>query len=198
MYPIYDDIDVSFFYLKLVQIHHEIYSETHYSDNRYLLVDYLIIEDYYQLMNTNSTLTVRFLLIDDTSDAEEALRTFLSKHDSVFMYLDSEFNINCSSVPHTLTTMYSITSGENVNIPTLYGFDQCYIPLVQYIPLTNDKVDLHSLDSFAQLYYRIDDLPYRYVHHFSDYIYHGMSKEILANNISKLYIDITSQNKENK
>ena len=178
----------SFSKLKVINVCDGIYADAVHDNSKYVLVECIVLEDYYGSIEKGVTVTIPILLNTATVNQEKIyynesdIKEFVSNYEYIFAYLSSGL--------YTHKDMLSVNENEIVTVDSLST--ECSLSLFNLIPIKNNEVDLNGLISF------LDDnsvsyLSVKQVFGFTEIIGDKTKEEELIENITQMYNFLTEK-----
>lgn len=146
--------------------------ESYYHEQQNLIVEFEVIEDYYEKLEKGTTFLVPFRLDHLT---EEDVRQLISTNDQFILH---------SYIYRDYQKYHDVNTNETIGFDNIT--EQIRFNNYSLIPIQNGRINIKELDQMVTEYYE-HYTPFDKDPILSRYIAHGMSVEEAGNNLKTLY-----------
>ena len=171
----------SFSNLKVLEIEESLYYDKQNANTKFMVVKCEVVEDFYKEFDEKTVIFIPFVV---DSDNIYDIKEWLLQVDSLCAHL------YVKNVP--VDRYINEKTGESMS------FDIPIIPITfdftHTIPIYNGKVDLETIDkiiNYGSHYHKLTP-------NYTDYIEHGMDKELLFENLRRLYYEQLEERDNNE
>jgi len=175
----------SFVKMEITEIHDGLYAFDDNQTTKFILVEGIVIKDYYNNIAKDTIVTIPVAInYTTTSNSESNVTQYDEKDISDMLTEFNSFYVYLSSGMNVQKNIYSINDGNSQKIDSLSS--KCNLSLYSLLPMEEGNVHLNSLDEFLENN-MVSYLRHEKIAGFDKTIYEGQTEAELTENISKMY-----------